>query len=158
MSPDDADGRHTDSTPMPGELHESWVERLNAAAIEAELETGRREETMEEARRGVVIRLARIIGGFTVIGLGIAALPLPGPGWLIIIFGLSLLPFAWAERTIRLIRRKIPGVPEDGTIPLRTWIIMGVLLVIFTTLSIRYGHIVTEWLAGLWGDPDKILG
>lgn len=158
MSPDDAGGRRTDPTRLPGEPHESWVERLNAAAIEAELETGRREETMEEARRGVIIRLARIIGGFTVIGIGVAALPLPGPGWLIIIFGLSLLPFAWAERTIRLIRRKIPGVPEDGTIPMRTWIIMGVLLVIFTTLSIRYGYIVTEWLAGLWGDPDRMFG
>ena len=158
MSPDDAGGRRTDLTPPAGVPHESWVEMLNAAALEAERETGRREETIEQARRGVIIRLARIIGGFTVIGVGLAGLALPGPGWLIIIFGLSLLPFAWAERTIRLIRRKIPGVPEDGTIPMRTWIIMGVLLVTFTTLSILYGHIVTVWLAGLWGDPDRIVG
>ena len=135
-----------------------WVDRLSAAAIEAEIETGRHEETLEEARRGVIIRLARIIGGFSIMTIGIAALPLPGPGWLIIIFGLTLLPFAWAERTVLLIRQKIPGVPAEGTIPLRTWIIMGVLLVAFTTLSIVYGDDISRWLAGLWGDPDRILG
>lgn len=153
MAPDDA------AVPGPGEgePHHEWADRLSAAAIEAERETGRYEETVEEARRGVLIRMARIVGGFTVIGIGLAGLALPGPGWLIIIFGLSLLPFAWAERTIRLIRRKIPGVPEDGTIPLRTWIIMGVLLVVFFTLSVLYGHYVTEWIAGLWGDPDELL-
>jgi hypothetical protein len=135
-----------------------WVERLSAAAIEAERATGRREETAEEARRGVLIRLARIIAGFTVIGVGLAGLLLPGPGWVMIIFGLSLLPFAWAERTVLLIRRKVPGVPEEGTIPLRTWLIMGALLVVFTTLSLLYGDDITEWLAGLWGDPERLFG
>jgi Zn-dependent protease with chaperone function len=144
-----------------GEPHDHdprWLERLNAAAIEAEYETGRRESTAEEARRGVIIRLARIIGGFTIIGVGLAGLLLPGPGWVMIIFGLSLLPFAWAERTVLLIRRKVPGVPEEGTIPLRTWIIMGLLLVVFTTLSLLFGDDITRWLSGLWGDPDRLLG
>jgi hypothetical protein len=135
-----------------------WVDRLSAAAIEAELETGRHEETVEEARRGVLIRLARIIAGFSIMAIGIAALPLPGPGWLIIIFGLTLLPFAWAERTVLLIRQKIPGVPDEGSIPLRTWIIMGVLLVVFTGASIVFGDDISRWLAGLWGDPDRIFG
>jgi hypothetical protein len=135
-----------------------WVDRLSAAAIEAEIETGRHEETVEEARRGVLIRLARIIAGFSIMAIGIAALPLPGPGWLIIIFGLTLLPFAWAERTVLLIRQKIPGVPDEGSIPLRTWIIMGVLLVVFTGASIVFGDDISRWLAGLWGDPDRIFG
>jgi hypothetical protein len=135
-----------------------WVDRLSAAAIEAEIETGRHEETVEEARRGVLIRLARIIAGFSIMAIGIAALPLPGPGWLIIIFGLTLLPFAWAERTVLLIRQKIPGVPDEGSIPLRTWIIMGVLLVVFTGGSIVFGDDISRWLAGLWGDPDRIFG
>jgi hypothetical protein len=136
----------------------TWVDRLSAAAIEAERETGHREETAEEAKRGVVIRMARIVGGFTIIGVGLAGLALPGPGWVIIIFGLSLLPFAWAERTVLLIRQKIPGVPDEGSIPLRTWIIMGVLLVVFMTLSIVFGDDITKWLSGLWGDPDRLLG
>jgi hypothetical protein len=147
--------------PPTGTEHDkdgSWVERLSAAAIEAEFETGRHEETVEAARRGVIIRLVRIIAGFSIIAVGIAALPLPGPGWLIIIFGLSLLPFAWAERTVLLIRQKIPGIPDEGTIPLRTWIIMGVLLVLFTGGSVLLGPAISEWLAGLWGDPDRIFG
>jgi hypothetical protein len=142
----------------PHEHDSPWLDRLNAAAIEAEYETGRRETSADEARRGVLIRLARIIGGFTIIGVGLAGLLLPGPGWVMIIFGLSLLPFTWAERTVQLIRRKVPGVPEEGTIPLRTWIIMGVLLVVFTTLSLLFGDDITRWLSGLWGDPDRLLG
>lgn len=135
-----------------------WVDRLGAAAVEAEFRTGRREETVEEAERGVVLRLLRAIAGFFIIGVGIAALALPGPGWLLIIIGLSLLPFAWAERTILLIRRKIPGVPEEGSIPLHTWLIMGALLITFTTISFLYGDDISRWIAGLWGDPDKIFG
>jgi hypothetical protein len=145
-------GDASDGHPHP------WVDRLSAAAIEAEFETGRQEETLEEARRGVIIRLVRIIAGFAIIAIGLAGLALPGPGWIIIIFGLSLLPFAWAERTVLLIRQKIPGVPDEGTIPLRTWIIMGVLLVVFMTVSIVFGPTITEWLAGLWGDPDRLFG
>lgn len=135
-----------------------WAERLGAAALEAERETGHREETLEEARRGVMIRLLRIVAGFTVIGVGVAGLVLPGPGWVVIIIGLSLLPFAWAERTVLLIRRKVPGVPEEGSIPVRTWFIMGALLVTFTTLSLLYGDVVIEWLSELWGDPARLVG
>jgi hypothetical protein len=135
-----------------------WVDRLSAAAIEAEYETGRREETPEEARRGVVMRLVRMVAGFTIIGVGLAGLVLPGPGWALIIFGLMLLPFAWAERTVLLIRRKVPGVPEEGNLPLSTWIIMGVALVVFTGLSLKFGSDVSSWLASLWGDPDRLLG
>lgn len=135
-----------------------WVDRLSAAAIEAEYETGHREETPEDARRGVVMRLVRMVAGFTIIGVGLAGLVLPGPGWALIIFGLMLLPFAWAERTVLLIRRKVPGVPEEGNLPLSTWIIMGVALVVFTGLSLKFGSDVSSWLASLWGDPDRLLG
>ncbi len=141
-----------------GSSESRFVDRLGAAAVEAEFRTGRREETVEQAERHVVLRLLRAIAGFFVIGIGIAALPLPGPGWLLIIIGLTLLPFAWAERTILLIRRKIPGVPEEGSIPLHTWLIMGALLITFTTISILYGDDISRWVASLWGDPDRIFG
>ena len=133
------------------------ADRLHDAAIEAEYQTGRREETEEEARRGVIIRVARIIGGFILIGAGVAALVLPGPGWLLIILGLGLLPFAWAERTVQLSRRKIPGVPEDGRIPVPTLIVMGLIVVAFAVLSFLFGSEVTNWISGLWGAPDKLV-
>jgi len=137
--------------------HESWRQVVADAAIQAELETGVREDTVEEARRHVAWRLLRALAGFVLIGLGLAALPLPGPGWLIIILGLSLLPFAWAERTIAQIRRRIPGVPEEGSIPPRTWLVMGAMVVAFSVASIVWGGDVKDFVATLWGDPDKLL-
>ncbi len=35
---------------------------------------------------------------------------------------------------------------------------MGVLLVLFTGGSILLGPAISDWLAGLWGDPDRIFG
>ena len=125
-------------------------QRLLDAAIQAEYQTGSEEQSEAEARKHVAIRIARMIGGFIVVGIGIAALPLPGPGWLLIILGLSLLPFAWAERTIRLIRRKIPGIPEDGKISPIAWVIMGSLLLITTAVSVLFGAEITNWVLGLF--------
>ena len=150
----DPDHDGDDATPCGDE---SWRQVIAEAAIEAEFETGVREETVEEARRHIALRLVKAVAGFVVIGLGLAALPLPGPGWLIIIFGLSLLPFAWAERTVLLIRRRIPGVPEEGSIPGRTWVVMGTLVVVFSVASILWGADVRDFVASLWGDPDKLL-
>ena len=140
-----------------GNEHESWTHILAEAAIEAELETGLREETRAEAKRHVLFRLLSIVGGFTVIGLGIAALPLPGPGWLIIIVGLQMLPFEWSRRTIRLIRRRIPGVPEEGGIPARTWAVMGAIVVGFSVLGILFGDNLSGWLSESFGDPDRLF-
>jgi hypothetical protein len=127
------------------------------AAIEAELETAGRPETLEEARHNVAMRVARIIGGFALIVVGIIALPLPIPGWLIILVGLELLPYVWAERTIRRIRRHAPGVPEEGRIPARTWAVMGLLVVGMSTAGILFGADVRDWVTGL-GDPGRALG
>ena len=123
---------------------------LEDSAIAAEVETGRREERLEQARAGAIRRTLRAVGGFTVIGLGIALLPLPGPGWLVIILGLSMLPFAWAERTITTIRRNIPGIPEDGRIPTSTWVIMGVMIVAASAFFIFFGGAIGNWIGDAW--------
>jgi Putative transmembrane protein (PGPGW) len=152
-----AEAERLGEDPSEPEHRHAIAQRIIDAAIQAEYDTGHREETEAEARRGVILRLVRIVGGFMLIGAGIAALVLPGPGWLLIILGLGLLPFAWAERTVQLIRRKIPGVPEDGRIPVPTLIVMGLIVVAFAVLSFLFGGAVTDWIAGLWGDPDKLL-
>ena len=64
---------------------ERLSDRLIDAAVQADFETGVREETVDEAKSSVIIRLGRMILGFTVTFLGILAIPLPGPGWLIVI-------------------------------------------------------------------------
>ena len=121
-----------------------------AAAIEAEYETGHREETEAEARRNVFGRLARVVGGCFIVGLGIALLPLPGPGWLVIIVGLSILPFAWTERLILIIRRRIPGIPEDGRIPPITWAIIAATVVASTLIGVFFGDIIVGWVSDAW--------
>ncbi|HPU40364.1 MAG TPA: PGPGW domain-containing protein [Microthrixaceae bacterium] len=123
---------------------------LTAAVYEAERETGVREDTEAEVRRSLGMRALRAVAGFVVIGIGVSLIVLPGPGWIVIIIGLSLLPFAWAERTIRLIRSKVPGVPEDGTIPLRTWIVIGVITVGAVVGSFLFGEMIGDAISGAW--------
>jgi uncharacterized protein (TIGR02611 family) len=49
--------------------------------------------------------------GTLVVLLGIALIPLPGPGWLTVFIGLSILAseFSWAERLLHYTRRKFHG-------------------------------------------------
>ena len=94
-------------------------ERYERAALRAEYETGRHEPTEQAARTSIIIRLARMGLGSLVLLAGIVMLVFPGPGWLAIAAGLAILArdVAWADRLLRYVRRRIPGVPEDGSIP-----------------------------------------
>ena len=59
-------------------------------------------ETLRQARRLIVAVI-----GFTVVLLGIVMIVTPGPGWLVILLGLSILSaeFVWARRWLRRIKR-----------------------------------------------------
>jgi len=59
--------------------------------------------TVEQVRR-----LSRIVGGFTLLLIGIVMLVTPGPGWLVILLGLGLLAaeFVWARRLMDRIKRQ----------------------------------------------------
>jgi uncharacterized protein (TIGR02611 family) len=59
--------------------------------------------TVEQVRR-----FSRIAGGFTLLLIGIVMLVTPGPGWLVILFGLGLLAaeFVWARRLMERIKRE----------------------------------------------------
>ncbi len=114
--------------------------RLVEAAIAAEFETGAYEETLAEAKRHIVYRLARMALGFTVLILGLLAIPLPGPGWLIVALGLGILSrdFAWAERTLDLVRNRLPQ-DADGRIPTKTWVMIGVATAMTASVSTWWG-------------------
>jgi uncharacterized protein (TIGR02611 family) len=117
---------------------------LYEAALEAEIETGRHEETEAEARASVIKRLFRITGGFIVLALGFAAIPLPGPGWLIVGLGLAILAqdFLWAERMLNIVRKRLPQ-GEDGKIPTRTWVMIGVVTTFTVGVSIWWTFLRT---------------
>jgi uncharacterized protein (TIGR02611 family) len=59
--------------------------------------------TVEQVRR-----LSRIVGGFTLLLIGIVMVVTPGPGWLVIFLGLGLLAaeFVWARRLMDRIKRE----------------------------------------------------
>lgn len=59
---------------------------------------------------------AVFVVGFSVIILGIILLPLPGPGLLIIAFGLLILSseFAWAERHLATMKSKMKQVLDKA--------------------------------------------
>ena len=60
------------------------------------------------------VRLARVVVGFVLLMAGVAMLALPGPGWLSIGLGLTLLAseFRWARRLLvrlrKVIRKYVP--------------------------------------------------
>jgi uncharacterized protein (TIGR02611 family) len=67
--------------------------------------------TIEQTRR-----FFKILGGFTLLGLGAVMLVTPGPGWLVIFLGLTLLAaeFVWARRLME--RMKEQGTRLKGSV------------------------------------------
>ena len=102
--------------------------RFEEAAIEAEFETGYREETREEARRGVVTRLLRMTSGSLVTIIGVIMMPLPGPGLLVVAVGLGILSrdVAWADRLLQIVRKRLPS-DSDGRLPRSSIVTMTVM-------------------------------
>jgi uncharacterized protein (TIGR02611 family) len=95
-----------------------FFEEVVEAAVEAEFETGRREDTVAEAKAHILVRLGRITLGSLVLLAGVAMLALPGPGLVTIGAGLFILSrdVAWADRLLQRIRHRLPQ-DADGSIP-----------------------------------------
>jgi uncharacterized protein (TIGR02611 family) len=105
----------------------------------AEPSLGRVERFLERHRRTRVGRLyVRIVLtalGLAVIAVGIILLPLPGPGWVIIFFGMAIwsLEYRWAARLRRFTMRQVSAWTKWlGRQPwwMRTLVVLGLLLVI----------------------------
>ena len=111
--------------------------RFEEAAIEAELETGYREETREKARRGVVTRLFRIASGSLITVFGDILIPLPVPRLFVVAIGLAVLSrdVAWADRLLQIVRRRLPS-DSDGRLPRSRIATMVVLAIAGIALSI----------------------
>jgi len=68
--------------------------------------------TLDQVRRAF-----RIVSGFTLLAAGVVMLVTPGPGWVIIFLGLSLLAaeFVWARRLMNRIKRE-SGCIKDAVL------------------------------------------
>jgi uncharacterized protein (TIGR02611 family) len=63
---------------------------------------GVKERRERHRERSKVVRAAVVLAGFVVVLVGLAMIPLPGPGLLVIAAGLAVLAleFVWAERVL----------------------------------------------------------
>ncbi|MGI9595963.1 MAG: hypothetical protein ACR2QK_07370 [Acidimicrobiales bacterium] len=94
-------------------------------------------------------RIVQVVFGVLLIGAGIVMLVIPGPGLVAIMVGLNLIKPDNA--IVRWMRRKIPGIPEEGTVP-RSYLLLGaVFLIGGTVFGILYGSDVSNWLRQLVG-------
>lgn len=101
------------------------------AAIQAELEIGHDDDTPAKAWSHVLIRIGRMIAGFVVLLAGAAMMVLPGPGLVVVAAGLVILSkdVAWADRALRYVRKRAPGLDEEGPIPKSTIVVSIMLMV-----------------------------
>jgi uncharacterized protein (TIGR02611 family) len=106
-----------------------------------------RHRTLDTTYRVVV----GIIGAAIVLG-GIALIPLPGPGWLIVFAGLALLAteFAWADRLLDFARDKVRGWTHwvgRQSILVRALIGLGGLLLVAGAIALYVSwQGVPDWL------------
>lgn len=94
-----------------------------------------------------------IVGGL-IVALGIVAIPLPGPGWLIVISGLFVLAteFTWAERLLEFTKRHVTNWTDwVGRQPV--WVRV---LIALATAAFVYGVLVVT--LHLTGVPDWVPG
>jgi uncharacterized protein (TIGR02611 family) len=104
-------------------------------------------------------RIAVGVFGGLIVALGLAAIPLPGPGWLIVIAGLFVLAteFVWAERLLEFTKKHVKRW-TDWVTDQALWVR---LLLAVATAAFVYGVLVVtlhmtgvpEWVPGwvpLW--------
>ena len=90
-------------------------------------------------------RIGIAVAGALVVGLGIFLIPLPGPGWLIVIGGLAIwaVEFVWAKRLLGFTKRNVQAWTRWVTrqsLPVR--LLIGAAGFVFVTtvvwLSLKY--------------------
>ena len=110
------------------------LEELEQAAIEAEFETGRHEESVAEAKRHILLRIGRVALGVIVLIAGLLMLPLPGPGLVTLAAGLALLAsdVPYARKLLESVRKRLPA-DSDGKVSRP--VVIGGLIVSVVTVS-----------------------
>ena len=97
---------------------------LLASAVEAEQQTGHREETVPAAERHLVVRIVRVTVGAFIVCIGLSLIVLPGPGLIVIAAGLALMApnIPFARRWLQVVRRRLPE-GENGAVA--AWVIVA---------------------------------
>ena len=149
------------ASPEPPRHRETREERL--ARFDADETRSLRERIADTrwrrriaARRSVnhPYRIAVGVVGGLVVALGIVAIPLPGPGWLIVIAGLFVLAteFLWAERLLDFTKEHVKRW-TDWVTDQPVWVR---LLIAAATAAFVYGVLVAT--LHLTGVPTWVPG
>ncbi len=112
-------------------------ERLVEHALEVEMASGRREETVEQAKRHILVRVGIVVAGTIILLVGLALLALPGPGLIVVALGLGLLSteIPFAARLLDRIKDRLPQ-DESGKIPRSAIVMMVAVGAVATAASI----------------------
>jgi uncharacterized protein (TIGR02611 family) len=94
-----------------------------------------------------------VVGGL-IVAVGLATIPLPGPGWLTVIAGLFVLAteFTWAERLLEFTRKHVKRW-TDWVTARPVWVR---LLIAVVTAAFVYGVLVLS--LHMTGVPDWVPG
>jgi uncharacterized protein (TIGR02611 family) len=101
----------------------------------------------------ITLKIVVGIAGLAVVALGLALVPLPGPGWLIVLLGLSIwaIEYAWARHLLLFTRRQLHRWTRwigDRSWPVRILIglvgLVFVSVVVWASLKISFGIDVGE--------------
>lgn len=104
----------------------------------------------------VVYRISVAVVGTIVLGIGIIAIPYPGPGWLIVFAGLGILAseFTWARRVLRFVRRHYDRFMEwfsrQSTLVQAAGALLTTAVVIATLWLFGVLELVGGWLGLDW--------
>ena len=143
---DDTPQGEADDTPQ-GErrIGRRWVER--------------RERLRDRPTLDFVYRVLVAVVGLTVLLMGVAAIPYPGPGWAIVFLGLAILAteFYWARRTLTYTRARYNTAMAwfRRQPPWVQW--LGALLTAAVVVATLWLLGAIDWLAGLLGVDHPLL-
>lgn len=73
-----------------------------------------RDRLRERPAADLAYRTGVGVVGLAVLGVGILAIPYPGPGWAIVFVGLAILAteFEWAQRLLKYVRKRYDAAME----------------------------------------------
>jgi uncharacterized protein (TIGR02611 family) len=112
-----------------------------------------RDRLRERPAADLAYRTGVGVVGLAVLGVGILAIPYPGPGWAIVFVGLAILAteFEWAQRLLKYVRKRYDAAMEwfkqQGL-----WV--QILGAVFTAAIV----IGTLWLLGAIDFAGEVVG
>jgi uncharacterized protein (TIGR02611 family) len=112
-----------------------------------------RDRLRERRRAQFVYRIVVAVIGLVVLGVGILAIPYPGPGWAIVFVGLGILAteFDWARRLLAYARGRYDQVMDWFH---RQHAFVQILAGVFTALIVA----VTLWFLGALDWSAELVG